>query len=202
MKANIDDEFIGDLDKIYNSDDLNAAKQNGSDDEDSSVSEASKDIEREVVVNSIDKSLDENCYDPHDFGVAEDLASEKVLKGFLGPKKNPNTKKNFWANKKPPNAGRQGVRDSRTPQPLARLPLASDINSINDAFQILISDQMVQLIVDKTNTRIHHVKVTYLSITTNPIKTLLFAFLINVSSMYSSISSTSVVFLDSQCIRM
>ena len=28
------------------------------------------------LINSIDKSLDKNCYDPHDFGVAEDLASE------------------------------------------------------------------------------------------------------------------------------
>ena len=33
-------------------------------------------LAKKWLINSIDKSLDENCYDPHDFGVAEDLSSE------------------------------------------------------------------------------------------------------------------------------
>ena len=112
------------------------------------------------MVNSIDKSLDENCYDPHEFGVAEDLASEKVLEAFLGPKKNPSPKKIFWTNKRPPNVYCQRACDVLpcTPRPSKVFPLVSGIDSINNAFQILFPDQMPQLIVDKTNTKIQHVK--------------------------------------------
>ena len=104
--------------------------------------------------------MDENCYDPDDFGVAEDLTSEKVLEAFLSPKKNPNTKKIFWTNKTLPNVGRQRACDvlPRTPQPLTLLPLAPGIDSINDAFQIFFPDQMAQLTVGKPNTQIKHVK--------------------------------------------
>ena len=165
-----DDEFNDNLGKIYNIDDLHAAQQDSSDDEDSSGSDGDvefdiqrpprKILTKKWLVNSVDKSLDEHYYDPHDFGVAEDLASEKVLEAFLGPKKNRNIKKIFWTNKKPPNGGRQRACDvlPRTTQPSTLLPVASGIDSINDAFQILFPDQMVQLIVDKTNTKIQHVK--------------------------------------------
>ena len=112
------------------------------------------------MVNSTDKSLYENCYDPHDFGVAEDLAFKKVLETFLDPKKNTNTKKIFWTIKKLPNAYRQRACDvlPRTPLPSKLLPLASGIGFIIDAFKILFPDQMVQLIVDKANTKLQHVK--------------------------------------------
>ena len=135
-----DDEFNDDLDKIYDSDDLNAAQQDSSDAEDSSDSDGDVEIDiqrlpqkiltRKRLINSIDKSLDENYRDPHDFGVAEDLASEKFLETFLGPKKNPNTKKIFWTNKKPPNVSRQRACDvlPRTPQTSALLPLPSGID--------------------------------------------------------------------------
>ena len=33
-------------------------------------------LAKKWLINSIYKSLDENCYDPHDFGVVEDLSSE------------------------------------------------------------------------------------------------------------------------------
>ena len=33
-------------------------------------------LAKKWLINSIDKSLDENCYDRHDFGVAEDVSSE------------------------------------------------------------------------------------------------------------------------------
>ena len=165
-----DDKFNDDLDKIYDSDDLNPAQQDRSDDEDSSDSDGDVEIDiqkllgkiltKKRLVSSIDKSLDENCYDRHDFGVAEDLPSEKVLQVFLSPKKKYNTKKIFCTNKKLPNASRQRACDvlPRTPQPLTLLPLASGIDSSNDAFKILFPDQMVQLIVDKINTKIKHIK--------------------------------------------
>ena len=107
--SDVDDEFNYDLDKIYGSDDLNTAQQDSSDDEYSSDSDGDVEIDiqrpsqkiltKKWLVNSTDKSLDKNCYDPHDFGVAKDLASEKVLEAFLGPKKNPNNKKILWTNK-------------------------------------------------------------------------------------------------------
>ena len=74
-----DDEFNDNLDRIYDSDDLNAAQQDSSDDEDSPGSDGDVEIgiqrphqkilTKKRLVNSIDKYLDENCYDPHDFGV-------------------------------------------------------------------------------------------------------------------------------------
>ena len=156
-----DDGFNDNLDRIYDSDDLNAAQQDSSDDEDSPGSDGDVEIgiqrphqkilTKKRLVNSIDKSLDENCYYPHDFGVPET---------FVGLKKNPNTKKIFWTNKNPPNASCQRACDvlPLISQLLTLLPLVSGFNSINDALQILFPDQMVQLIVEKTNTKIQNVK--------------------------------------------
>ena len=83
-----DDKFNYVLDTIYDSDDLNAAEEDSSHDKYSSDSDRLVEIDiqkllgkiltKKRLVNSIFKSLGENCYDPHDFGVAEDLASEKV----------------------------------------------------------------------------------------------------------------------------
>ena len=86
------------------------------------------------------------------------LQVKKFDKFFL-VQKNLDTKNVFWTNKKLPNAARQGACDVvlRTPQPLILLSLASGIDSINDALKILFPDQMVQLIVGKTNTKIQHV---------------------------------------------
>lgn len=106
------------------------------------------------LVNSINKSLN----------ILMILLSLKILQkaseAFLGPKKNPNTKKIFWTNKKPPNADRKRACDvlASTPQPSTLLPFASGIDSLNDTSQISFPDQMVQLFVDKTNTKIQHIK--------------------------------------------
>lgn len=43
------------------------------------------------LVNSIEKSLDPNCYDKHDFGLVDDKKKAEVLTGYLGPKTNPKT---------------------------------------------------------------------------------------------------------------
>ena len=53
------------------------------------------------LINSIDKSLDENLYDFHDFGLVDDASKEEVLVSYLGPKSDKNTKKIYWTNKKP-----------------------------------------------------------------------------------------------------
>ena len=45
------------------------------------------------LVNSLEKSLNLSCYDSHDFGTTDSITDEKVLLGYLGPKKNPKTQK-------------------------------------------------------------------------------------------------------------
>ena len=45
----------------------------------------------------------------------------------------------------------------RAPNPLILLPIASDIDSITDAFHVLFPIEMVELIVKHTNTKIQHV---------------------------------------------
>ena len=57
------------------------------------------------LVNSIDKSPDPNCFDPHDFRTVDDEEYYTVLTGSLGRKKNPATETILWSNKKPARAG-------------------------------------------------------------------------------------------------
>ena len=45
------------------------------------------------LINSLDKSRNLSCYDSHHFGTTDSIAGEKVLVGYLGPKKKPKTKK-------------------------------------------------------------------------------------------------------------
>ena len=112
------------------------------------------------LANSIDKSLDENFYDPDDFAVVEDPKNETVLTGLLGPKKNPKTKKIFWTNKKPQNAKRLRPYGflSQSPKPSTILSLASRINTMVDAFHVLFTDEIVQLIASNSNAKIQHIK--------------------------------------------
>jgi len=115
---NIDDDDadadfnIGNLEELYDDDDIAAAQQD-TDDSISSDEEPENDrpprkiLTRKRLVNSIDKALDPNCFDPHNFGNVEDADNERVLEGFLGPKKKASTKKILWTNKHPTNVGRQ-----------------------------------------------------------------------------------------------
>ena len=93
-------------------------------------------------VNSINKSLDENCYDPHDFAVVEDPKNETVLTGFLGPKKNTKTKKICSRSKKPQNARCQRASNilPHNPKPSTLLLLASGIDTMVDTFHMLFAD--------------------------------------------------------------
>ena len=163
-----DGDAADDLNEIYDDGDINVAQEesddgNSSDRDDGDPEDSSQRPPRKILtykrlVNSIDKSLDENCYDPHDFAVVENPKNETVLTGFSGSKKNPKTKKIFWTNKKPQNAGRQRACDilPRSPKPSTLLSLG--IDTIVDAFHMLFPDEMVQLIVSNTNAKIQHIK--------------------------------------------
>ena len=119
-----------------------------------------KQLTAKRLVNSIDKSLDETCYDRHDFGLVDDENDATVLTGYLCPKKNPRTEKIFWTNKAPNNTGRLRSYDilPRAPAPATLLAPASDIDSIADAFHCLFTPDMVELVVKHTNTKIQHVQ--------------------------------------------
>ena len=95
-----------DLDEIYDDDDRGAADEDcGDDDEDEVEEKSSSDDDKPQpqpqlgnrppqkmltynrLVNSIDKSLDPNCFYPHDFATVDDEEHETVLTAYLGPKK-------------------------------------------------------------------------------------------------------------------
>ena len=75
------------------------------------------------MVNSINKSLDPNCFDPHDFGTVD---NEDILPG--------------------------------SPQPSMLLPPASRNESIRDAFHVLFTYEMTELVINNTNDKIRHIK--------------------------------------------
>ena len=160
-----EDEFVDDLDEVY--DDIHAAID--SDDGESSSSDTDgnenerpprKMLTAKRLVNSIDKSLDETCYDKHNFGMVENDDEAVILTGYLGPKKNPKTEKVLWTNSMPNNSGRQKSYDilPRAPAPATLLPHAAGIESVSDAFHVLFPVDMVELIVKHTNSRIQHVQ--------------------------------------------
>lgn len=165
-----DDDYIDELygdemnTSVVENDDESAANDSDADDSDS---DSDNDIERpppklltrKRLVNSIDKSLDETCYEKHNFGMVEDKDKATVLTGYLGPKKKPTTRKIFWTNAMPNTVGQHRSCDvlPRAPNPLTLLPIASDIDSITDAFHVLFPIEMVELIVKHTNTKIQHV---------------------------------------------
>ena len=95
-----DGDAADDLNEIYDDDINNDARYDKSDDDNSFDSDDGdpKDYNQRSprkiliykrLVNFMDKSLDDNCYNPHDLAVVEDTQDEMVLTGFLGPKKNP-----------------------------------------------------------------------------------------------------------------
>ena len=112
------------------------------------------------MVNSIDKSPDPNCFDPHDFRTVDDEEYDTVLTGYLGRKKNPATETILWSNKKPARAGRQRSCDilPRSPQPSTLLPPATGTESIRDAFHVLFTDEMTELVINNANDKITHMK--------------------------------------------
>ena len=163
-----DEEFADDINELYDENDLRAANDSSSDSGSGSDDDVAqqrplpprKILTYKRIVNSIDKSLDENCFDPHDFGTVVEDENEVILTGYLGPKKNPNTPKIFWTNKVPTTVGRQRSCDilPRNPTAATVLPLAANVNTITDAFHVLFHTEMVQLIINRTNAKIEYVR--------------------------------------------
>ena len=169
-----------DLYEIYNDEDRNATDEesgddndNDDDDDDEVEDKSSSDDDQSQpqsqlanrppqkmltynrLVNSVNKLLDPNCFDPHDFGTVDDKEHETVLTGYLGIKKNL-----LWSNKKPERVGRQRSWDilPRSPQPSTLLPPASGIESIRGAFHVLFTDEMTEFVINNTNDKIRHIK--------------------------------------------
>ena len=96
-----DGDAADDLNEIYD-DDINNDNSFDSDDrdpEDCNQRCPRKILRYKRLVNFMDKSLDDNCYEPHDLAVVEDTQNEMVLIGFLGPKKNPKIEHISWTKK-------------------------------------------------------------------------------------------------------
>ena len=168
-----------DLDEIFDDDDRNAADEDsGDDDEDEGEVRSSSDNEQPQpqpqpgnwppqkmltynhLVNSINKLLEPNCFDPHDFGTVDDEEHETVLKGYLSAKKNPVMETILWSNKKPERVGRQRSCNilPQSPQASTLLPPASGIESIRDGFHVLFTDEMTKLVINNTNDKIRQIK--------------------------------------------
>ena len=168
-----------DLDEIYDDDDRTATDEDsGDDDEDEVEYKSSSDDDQPQpqpqpgnqpprkmltynrLVNSIDKSLDPNCFDPNDFGTIDDEEHETVLTDYLVPMKNPATETILWSNNKPERVGQQRRCDvlPRSPQPSTLLLPVSGTENIRDAFYFLFTDEMTELVINNTNDKIRQIK--------------------------------------------
>ena len=72
-----------------------------------------------------------------------------------GSKKNLVTETTLWSNKKPERVGRQRSSDIL---PWSPQPPASGNESIRDAFHVLFTDEMTELVINNTNDKIRHIK--------------------------------------------
>ena len=72
-----------------------------------------------------------------------------------GSKKNLVTETTLWSNKKPERVGRQRSSDIL---PWSTQPSASGNESIRDAFHVLFTDEMTELVINNTNDKIRHIK--------------------------------------------
>ncbi|XP_066920700.1 uncharacterized protein [Clytia hemisphaerica] len=115
---------------------------------------------RRSFINNIQKSLDSHYFDNHHYGMVnhEHFNNYQVINGYLGPKQH--SEKVYWTNLMPNNIHVQRPCDILPPVPQAMtlLPLASSIETIRDAFDILFPVEMVDLILKHTNQKIKHVQ--------------------------------------------
>ena len=122
-----------------------------SDDEDFEVRRPSRKLlTKNKLVHDIDSSLNEECYD--DIHCINGKGQWARLTGYLGPKTNKNTKTVTWTSDFPT----QGTqRDSDIinieDNPGTLLGAARNTDTIDDAFNLLFDDQMLDLLVRKTN---------------------------------------------------
>ena len=114
-----------------------------------------KQLTRNRNIHDIDSSLDENnckeiVYMNKD-GVLEELC------GYLGPKKDKNTKKIWWSSEHPVATGRQRKSDTISGgiSCLAPNSRANNIENIEDTFHLYFDNDIMDKIIDCTNTKIN-----------------------------------------------
>ena len=105
------------------------------------------------LVNSIDNALTLDNYDPL---VLPDANFETVT-GCLGPKSMATTQKIFWTNEPYTPVGRQRACDVITGNVSAIRRNTKRADSIRDAFELFMNEDMITLIVHKTNLKIDEV---------------------------------------------
>ena len=107
-------------------------------------------LTKKRLVHDIDSSLNEENYD--DLHFVNGQGQWETLTGYLGPKKDKNTKTITWTSDYPLQ-GRQRACDvlSFEEKPLTLLGKARDIETIKDSFELLFSDDMFELLVRETN---------------------------------------------------
>ena len=167
FESDCEDELVlagDDLDEIYD-DHRNADDDDsGDDDEDEVEDKSSSDDDQpqpgnqlprkmltyNCLVNSIDKLLDPNYFDLHDFSV-DDEEHETILTGYLGTKKNPATETILWSKKK-----LERVSQQRSYNILPQS--SSGIDSIRDTFHVMFTYEMTELVINNTNDKIRHIK--------------------------------------------
>ena len=219
FESDCEDElgFAGD-DEIYDDDDRNAADEDSGDDDEVEDKSSSDDDQPQPhpqpgnrpprkmltynrLVNLIDKSLDPNCFDPHEFSTVDDEEHETVLTGYLVLKKNPGIETILWTNKKRERVGRQRSCNilPRSPQPSTLLPPASGIESMTDVFHVLFTDEMTDLLINNTNDKIRHIKENLPPHFVESNKNTYIRLLTKKSFTHSLVCFIHGVFWDSQC---
>ena len=163
---NSDSDEGDDLDSMYgdevipiDDDDGNESADNQLDDNDHVEEEIvpplrqhrpKKKLTANLLVNSIDASLCSDNYDPL---VLPDNNFETIT-GYLGPKSKDTTPKIFWTNEPYTPAGRQRLCDVITSDVSSIRRNTKCTDSIRDAFELFMNEDMITLIVNKTNLKI------------------------------------------------
>ena len=102
------------------------------------------------LVDSIDTALDLGNYDPFDL---PDNNFETVT-GYLGPKSKDTTQKVLWTNEPHTHVGRHRSCDIVTGGVSSVRNNTKHCKSIRDAFELFMTDDMITLIVHKSNLKI------------------------------------------------
>ena len=114
-----------------------------------------KQLIRNRNVHDINSSLDENNYKEilymNKDGVLKDLC------GYLDPKKDKNTKKIWWSSEHPVATGRQRECNTTSGSMGCLAPnfRANNIENIKDTFHLYFDNDIMDKIIDCTNTRIN-----------------------------------------------
>ena len=107
-------------------------------------------------VHNIDRSLDENNFKEIAVCMNKDGVLEELC-GYLGPKKDKNTKKVWWSSKHPVATGRQQKYDTTSGRIscLAPTSRAYNIENIEDTFHSYFDNDIMDKVVDCKNTSIN-----------------------------------------------